>query len=222
MLHFLVSDSAVNNVVMGALLLCSIIVIGVVIDRAVAFLSHAKFDARSLRAEVMSLIADGQVEEAAGLCYSTPGPVPAVLLSGLQNYAKHKPLTNDTETLTNNMEKAMDDFAQHAMSAVEKRLIVLSTIANAAPLLGMTGTVLGMISAFGELSQGGVDNEAVASAISFALVTTAVGLIVALIAVIPFNYFNSIADRVDLEIEGSTTELIDFVATQVETGRHRA
>lgn len=216
MLEFLITDSWINNLVMLALGICNVIAIGVIVDRFLAFTSHWSTDTRSLRAQVLDLVADGQVEEAAALCYTTPGATSSVLLAGLQNYARHRAITDDVKTLTANMEKAMDDFAQHAMSAVEKRLIVLSTIANAAPLLGMTGTVLGMIAAFGELSAGTVDNQSVAQAISFALVTTAVGLIIALIAVIPFNYFSAAADQVDLEIEESTAELIDFVATQVE------
>ncbi|TVR12221.1 MAG: MotA/TolQ/ExbB proton channel family protein, partial [Planctomycetota bacterium] len=80
------------------------------------------------------------------------------------------------------------------------------------PLLGMTGTVLGMIVSFESLASGGVNNEGVAAGISEALVTTAAGLIVALMAVIPFNYFNSRSDGIDLAIEEVKAQFVDTVA----------
>lgn len=200
------------------LLVCSVIAIGVAMERFLAFWQNSQIDTRSLRAKVLKLMEEGQVDEAARICSNTPGPVSAVMLVGLQSYRRHINLTHRPESITTIMEKAMDDYAQHAVSAVEKRLGVLSTIGNAAPLLGMTGTVTGMIASFegfanaGGLDQGGV----VASGIAEALTTTAAGLIIALIAVIPYNYFAARSDAIDLEIEEATTELIDFVATRLE------
>lgn len=200
------------------LIICSILAVAVIIDRMLAFRENKKIDTRALRAQVLGLLEEGRVEEAAQRCASTPGPVSAVLLVGLQSYAKHINLTNRPESITAVMEKAMDDFAQHAISAVEKRLSVLSTIGNAAPLLGMTGTVTGMIASFASFADaGGLDGGGkVAAGISEALTTTAAGLIIALIAVIPYNWFASMSDEIDLEIEEATTELIDFVATRLE------
>ena len=203
---------------MVPLLVCSVLATAVIIDRALAFWANRKIDTRSLRASVLGLLETDNVSDAAVLCSNTPGPVSSVLLKGLQSYAKHKQLGATSEAITNIMEKAMDDFALHAMSAVEKRLSVLSTIGNAAPLLGMAGTVTGMIASFAEL-QHGTDSAGVAMGISEALITTATGLIIALWAVIPFHIFTSSADQIDLEIEEATSELLDFVATRVEVGR---
>ena len=199
------------------LMVCSTLAFAVLFDRAMAFLANRKIDTRALRANVLSLLERDRLPDAAVLCANTPGPVSAVLLTGLQSYAKHRALGATSEAMTNIMEKAMDDYALHAMSAVEKRLAVLSTIGNAAPLLGMAGTVTGMIASFGAL-QGG-DQATVANGIAEALITTATGLIIALIAIIPFNIFTSMADRIDLEIEESTSELLDFIATRVEVGK---
>ena len=203
---------------MVPLLVCSVLATAVIIDRALAFWANRKIDTRSLRASVLGLLETDNVSDAAVLCSNTPGPVSSVLLKGLQSYAQHKQLGATSEAITNIMEKAMDDFALHAMSAVEKRLSVLSTIGNAAPLLGMAGTVTGMIASFAEL-QHGTDSAGVAMGISEALITTATGLIIALWAVIPFHIFTSSADQIDLEIEEATSELLDFVATRVEVGR---
>ena len=199
------------------LMVCSVLAMAVLIDRALAFWANSKIDTRSLRANVLSLMEDNRPADAAVLCNSTPGPISAVLLAGVQSYTKHKALGASSNELTGVMEKAMDDYALHAMSAVEKRLNVLSAIGSAAPLLGMTGTVTGMIASFASL-QGG-DQATVANGIAEALITTATGLIIAVAAMIPHSVFTSLSDKVDLEIEESTSELLDFVATHVEKQR---
>ena len=199
------------------LLVCSVLATAVLIDRAKAFWTNRKIDTRSLRANVLKLLEADRLHDAAVLCANTPGPVSAVLLKGLQSYAKHKQLGATSEAITNIMEKAMDDFALHAMSAVEKRLGILSTVGHASPLLGFAGTATGMIFMFGELQQG-TDSAGVASGLAEALITTATGLIVALYAVVPFHMFSATAGKIDLEIEEATSELLDFVATRVEVG----
>jgi biopolymer transport protein ExbB/TolQ len=117
------------------------------------------------------------------------------------------------------MEKAMDGYAQQAMKAVEKRFNVLVTIGSAAPLFGMTGTVTGMIASFGAMSAAGVEASGVAAGISEALITTAAGLLIALAAVIPYNVFLSMSERIDLEIEEAHSELLEFVATRTPAAR---
>jgi biopolymer transport protein ExbB/TolQ len=210
-----------GGVMMIPLMFFSVLAVAVAIDRGMAFLAHRKIDTRSLRARVLELVGEGRVEEAAELCANTPGPVSAVLLVGLKSYRKHKPLTERSDELIDVMEKAMDDYAQHAVSAVEKRMAVLSTIGNSAPLLGMTGTVVGMIIAFDELAaSGGFEaGGRVAEGIATALITTAAGLVIALMAVLPYNYFTSLSNGIELDIEEATTELLDYVATRVETNR---
>ncbi len=207
-----------GSVMMIPLMFCSVLAVAVLIDRAWAFYQHRKIDNPALRAKILELLAADKVDEASLLCASTPGPVSAVLLAGLQSYLKHRQRADSVASLAAIMEKAMDDYSQHALSAVSKRLNVLSTVGNAAPLLGMTGTVTGMIIAFDEMRKGIIDTGAVAAGISEALITTAAGLIIALMAVIPYNIFTSMADGIELEIEEAGSELLDFVATSVEAG----
>lgn len=200
---------------MVPLLICSILALAVVLDRAVAFYRNSQIDTRSLRAKVLSLLREGRANDAASLCAATPSPVSAVLLVGLQSYAKHDAIKGRTNSITTVVEKAMEDYSLQAVSMVEKRLAVLSSVGNVAPLLGMAGTVTGMISAFGAMAgAGGLDASVVAAGISEALVTTAAGLLIAIGAVIPFTYFTAAADRIALEIEEASSELIDFVATE--------
>ena len=212
MLEFIIK----GQMMMVPLMICSVLAVGVVIDRAWVFYRHSNQDTRALRARVMEHVERGELPEAATLCSHTPGQIAAVLLVGLQSYHKHKPLNRRPESLISIMKEAMAEYADRAVSAVEKRFTVLKTVGNAAPLLGMTGTVLGMISAFAAMAREGVSNEAVSDGISEALITTAAGLIIALIAIVPLNYFTSLSDQMELEIDESAAQFRDFVATRVE------
>lgn len=213
MLEYIIQGGYMMFFLMG----CSIAALAVIIDRAAAFIRHRRVDTRSLRSKVLACLKRDAVEEAALLCADTPGPVAAVLLAGLQSYARHKAFSTRSESITTIMKEAMEDYSQHAMNSVEKRFNILSTVANAAPLFGMAGTVLGMISAFDVMaSAGGIDAGLVAGGISEALITTAAGLLIALFAVIPFNMFTNVADAINLEINESISEMLDFVATQME------
>jgi len=201
---------------MVPLIACSVIAIAVVIDRFLAFRAYWNIDNRSLRARVLDMVWDGDLEGAAMLCHNTPGPIAAVMLSAIQAYERNQARGGVTPAALV-VKEAMDDYSIHAVSAVEKRLSILSTIGNAAPLLGMTGTVTGMIASFRAFAQS--SDAAVMAGIAEALVTTATGLVIALIAVIPFNYFTTQADTIDLEIEETKAQFTDTVAEiQAEAG----
>ena len=204
------------------LVVCSVLTLAVFVDRAYAFYVHSKLDTRALRARVLELVEADRVDEAGALCAGTPSPIAAVLLACLQSYARHRELASQTESLMALMEKAMDDQAQHALSAVEKRFNVLSTVSSAAPLFGMTGTVTGMIASFGELSAAGVESAGVAAGISEALTTTATGLLIALFAVIPYNVFLSMSEKIELEIAEASSEMLDLVATRQALAHRQA
>lgn len=208
-----------ENIIKGGplmvpLLLCSVIALAIILDRWLAFRANNRIDARSLRARLLQLLHEGKVADALNLCASTPGPISAVLLAGLQTYEGLEGDDRNTNSIRLMVGKSMEDFSRHAMSAVEKRLNGLSTIGNAAPLLGMTGTVTGMIASFGALAGAGqLEAQVVASGISEALITTASGLMIALFAVIPYNFFTSKAEGIELEIDEATTEIVEFLAT---------
>ena len=194
------------------LMLQSVLALAVAIDRWIAFSRNDKVDSRSLRAKVMEMLAAGKVREAATLCANTPGPVSAVMLAGLQAYAKFARVTaGRPETCRALVEDAMANCSQVAVGAINKRLGVLSFVAGSAPLLGMLGTVTGMISAFAGMAVGGVSNETVSAGISEALITTAAGLIISLIAVVPYHYFTARAGVVEGEMVESASELLDYI-----------
>ena len=82
-----------------------------------------------------------------------------MLLAGIQAFNKHKEHNTSGAPITVTVKEAMDDFTIHAISAVEKRFAVMSTIGNAAPLVGMLGTVTGMITSFEALASSGADTR---------------------------------------------------------------
>lgn len=197
---------------MVPLMLQSVLALAVALDRWIAFRRNDRVDSRSLRVKVMELLAAGKVGEAATLCANTPGPVSAVMLAGLQAYAKFARVTaGRPDTCRALVEDAMENCSQVASGAINKRLGMLSFVAGSAPLLGMLGTVTGMISAFAGMAVGGVSNETVSAGISEALITTAAGLIISLIAVVPYHYFTARAGAVEAEMVESASELLDYI-----------
>lgn len=197
------------------LMVMSLIAWGVVIERGYSFWMHSKIDLKALRAEVVDLVQQKRILNAAQVCAATPSPVAAVMLAGLQAYDRYRdPKTNVPHM--NMVQKAMDDMSVQAVGALERRFNILTTVGNSGPLLGMLGTVIGMIKSFSGLadSSGGVETGQVAAGISIALICTATGLIVALCAVIPYNYFGGKADEVGLQVEEAKSELYEILAEQ--------
>jgi len=199
------------------LMTCSVIMVAVLIERGLAFHRNAKLDIRTLRAKVLALLGEGRIADAMNVCASTPGPVSAVLLVGLQAYQRLCAARASPDSLRTLMQKAMDDYTPHAIHTCELRLNWLSTISNVAPLFGMTGTVTGMIRSFGSLSgAGSLDAGAVGAGISEALVATASGLIIALTSLIPFNAFMNRVEKINLEIGEAASELVEYACLRHE------
>lgn len=201
---------------MVPLILCSLISLAVVYDRWFAFRENRKVNTRSLRSKVLGHLRKNDIETAARECESAKGPIASVLLAGLRSYQKLSGKQESSETMRLVVGQVMEDYSTQAMGVVNRRLDVLTTIGTAAPLLGMTGTVTGMIASFAGLADAGSvggSGGAVANGIAEAMVTTAVGLIVALLAVIPQSVFNRWSDEIELEIEEANSEVVEFILT---------
>jgi biopolymer transport protein ExbB len=198
------------------LMLCSLVAIAVVYDRWFSFRDNRKIDVRSLRSKVQARLREDNVAGAISECEAAGGPVASVMLSGLRSYKQLRDKKESTDIMRQVVTQVMQDYSAQAMSVVNKRLDVLTTIGMAAPLLGMTGTVTGMIASFAGLAEAGSTGGgggAVANGIAEALITTAAGLLIALAAVIPQSVFFRWADEIELEIEESTCEIVEFILT---------
>lgn len=206
-----------GKIIMVPLMICSLISLAVVYDRWQAFRENRRIDTRSLRSKVLAHLRENDIAAAMEECKAARGPIASVLLAGLRTYDQLKGKRESSETMRLVVGQVMDDYSAQAMSVVNKRLDVLTTIGTAAPLLGMTGTVTGMIASFAGLADAGSmagGGGAVANGIAEAMVTTAAGLIIALLAVVPQSVFNRWSDEIELEIDESNSELVEFILTR--------
>ena len=194
---------------MVPILILSILAIAVIIDRIRVFRLTAKNPSRLLNG-IIAQLEKGHTDKAIELCRQEKGPIAAVLVTGLTRFDRLTRAGKNMAEIEVGVNKSIADYSQHVIESLEKRLNLLTMIASVSPLLGMTGTVTGMISSFGSMSSG-LDASQVSTGISEALVTTATGLIVAIPAVIAYNIFAKKVDHVVLEIEQTATELIDYI-----------
>ena len=199
--------------IMFPLVLLSILAFAVIIDRIRAF-RLAEQESLTLRRSVADSLQNGDVDGSIEACEQSSGPIAAVLIVGLQKFRRLTNLGKTKSEVEESVDKAMGEYAPHVIESLEKRLNLLTMIATVSPLLGMTGTVTGMISSFDKLAEAGMDAAAVGGGISEALITTAAGLIVAIPAVIAYNLFVKKIDRIQLDIEESATEVVDIITME--------
>lgn len=198
--------------IMIPLVALSVLAVAVILDRLHAFRA-AQSDNAALRARVGDLLYEGNLDEAITVCESSKGPVAAVMLVGLDKFRKLLRLNRPVSEMEIAISKTMEDYAPRVMSDLEKRMNILSLVGGMAPLLGMTGTVTGMIRSFNTMAEAaGLDAGAVAGGISEALITTAAGLIIAMPAVAAYNIFTKKVDGLIIEIDESITLIIDFIS----------
>ncbi len=200
-----------GGMIMYPLVLLSILAVAVIIDRVRVF-RLAEQDVMAMRKEITDHLYQGNIDASIKSCERFSGPVAAVLLVGLNKFKKLIALKKPMNEVEANVNKAMGDYAPHVVEVLERRMNFLTMIASVAPLLGMTGTVTGMITSFSSMAASGMDANAVSAGISEALITTAAGLLVAMPAVIAYNIFAKKVDRIVLSIEESATELVDLIA----------
>ncbi len=174
-----------GGAVMAPLLACSIIALTVVIERWLFWRRNGR---RQLAESLLELVERGELTKAAESARQTDSPLVRVMVSGL--------------THPNAMTKALEVAAQREIPVLKQRLTILDTIITLAPLLGLLGTVTGMIGSFGIMSQAGIGQpHAVTGGVAEALIATATGLLIAILTLVPYNYFSNRAERELEEIE---------------------
>ena len=174
-----------GGAVMAPLLVCSIIALTVVIER---WLFWRRIGRRQPAESLLNLVERGELSKAAESARQTDSPLVRVMVSGL--------------THPNAMTKALEVAAQREIPVLKQRLTILDTIITLAPLLGLLGTVTGMIGSFGIMSQEGIGQpHAVTGGVAEALIATATGLLIAILTLVPYNYFSNRAERELEEIE---------------------
>ena len=181
--------------VMYPLLVCSLIVLTVIIERMLFWFKTDLQRNRPLVDEVLELCRCGDWEAVRLKTRGCKDFVVRILVSGI--------LHRDFSML-----KAMEAAAADEIQSMKRFMGVLDTMITVAPLLGIFGTVLGIITSFEMLGTAGIENpRAVTAGVAQALITTATGLGIAILSVFPYNYYNARVDRAALDMEKYATSL---------------
>jgi len=191
---------------MWPLLFFSLLALTFIIERFIVF-TKAKINVNEFLTRIRkALLVNRNVKEAIKVCEQHRGPVASVMKAGLLRYGHSR----------EDIEKTIENAALYELDRLERRMGVLATTANVAPMLGFLGTVTGMIKSFATLAAEGLTNPgAVAAGISEALITTATGLIIAIPAQLAFNWYNTKITRFVRDIETATNMLME---TFIEMG----
>lgn len=186
---------------MWPIILCSVVALGIVVERMWT-LQAQRVMPPGLLPKVWQLVESGQVNDKVITALEQNSPLGRVLAAGLAN--RHRPRAVLMERL--------EDTGRHVVHELERFLNTLGTIAGVSPLLGLLGTVTGIIKAFNAITVGAMgDPRALSGGISEALITTAAGLVVAIPALIAYRYLRGRVDRIVIEMEKSAIALADAV-----------
>ena len=185
--------------------------IGVMIDRIIAF-NGARTQSRQFAPAVAGALREGKLDEAIKIAdrYSK-SHLAKVVVAGLQEFKAHQQSSEIPGEEIEASKRALERAEAIVHAELKRGIGNLATIGSTAPFVGLFGTVVGIINAFrGISSEKSTGLGAVAGGISEALVTTAVGLFVAIPAVWMFNYFTNRVEAFDVEMGNSSSELIDY------------
>jgi biopolymer transport protein ExbB len=188
-----------------------------VVERTLTIVkAKGKMDAGEFVRKVQYHLANKNVDAAIAECDKQSGSVGNVMRAGLVKYREMT--TNnelDTEQKVLSIQKEIEEATALELPMLEKNLVFLSTIASCATLLGLFGTVLGMIRSFAAMSQAGApDATALAAGISEALINTALGISTSFFAIVFYNLFTTIIDGITFGIDESGFTLTQsFAAT---------
>ncbi len=188
-----------------------------IVERALTIIkAKGKMDGGEFVRKVQYHLANKNVDAAIAECDKQSGSVGNVMRSGLVKYREmtgNKEL--DTEQKVLSIQTEIEEATALELPMLEKNLVFLSTIASCATLLGLFGTVMGMIRSFAAMSQAGApDATALASGISEALINTALGISTSFIAIVAYNFFTTLIDGITYGIDESGFTLTQsFAAT---------
>src|ERR1700735_4965764 len=185
--------------------------IGVMIDRLIAY-NGARKQSRQFAPAVAGALREGKLDEAIKIADRfSKSHLAKVVVAGLQEFRAHQLNSEISGEEIEASKRALERAEAIVHAELKRGISALATIGSTAPFVGLLGTVLGIINAFKGISQEkSTGLGAVAGGISEALVTTAIGLFVAIPAVWMYNYFTNRVEACDVEMGNSTSELIDY------------
>ena len=193
--------------------------IGVMIDRLMAY-SAARKQSRQFAPAVAGALREGKLDEAVKVADRyKKSHLAKVVVAGLQEFAAHQISSEIPGEEIEASKRALERAEAIVHAELKRGVSGLATIGSTAPFVGLFGTVAGIINAFKGIStEKSTGLGAVAGGISEALVTTAIGLFVAIPAVWMFNYFTNKIEAFDVEMGNSSSELIDYFLKRTQRG----
>lgn len=191
--------------IMWPILICSIWALAVVIER-LWFLNRIKIDADRFLRSVLEKVKQHKIKEALSDCDTTKSPIGQILRAGILKEGRSR----------QEIKEAIEDAALYEVPLVERNLNVLATIAHVSPLLGLLGTVTGMVTCFQTIQVKATSTHPLspgdlAGGIWEALLTTVFGLVVAIPAFIAYNYLVSRVNSIILDMERASAELVNLL-----------
>lgn len=186
---------------MAATCLCLIFGLALCIERII-YLSLSKTNTKALLAKIETALQEGGIEKALEVCRNTRGLVASIFYQGLSRY----------EEGVDVVEKTVASYGGVQLGLLEKNLSWITLFISIAPSLGFLGTIIGMIQAFDKIQQvGDISATVVAGGIKVALLTTLVGLVIAIVLQLFYNYILSLIEGLVNEMEDSSITLLDLV-----------
>lgn len=199
-----------GGIIMLPLLTCSVVALAIVIERFWT-LQHKRVVPDNLVAQIWQWAQAGVLDERRVQSLKAGSPLGRILAAGLAN--RHRDRIS--------MKESIEEVGRHVVFDLSRYVNVLGTIASIGPLLGLLGTVLGMIRIFSAVTKQGVSDPSIlAGGIAEALITTASGLVVAIPALIFYRYFNRRIEGFVVGMEGEALKLIEALhgGARADTG----
>lgn len=195
---------------MWPILLCSVVAFTIVIERLMKLRSE-QINTRDFMEQIAKSLKRNKLMEAMDLCDKTGGPIAKILKAGILKHDRPR----------NEIREAIEDASIHEVPRLERNLPVLATVGYVAPLLGLLGTVTGLVSAFQVIESKAsalnpVNPGDLAGGIWEALLTTVFGLCVAIPTYVAYNYLVSRVDGFVLDMERSATDLLNILGDKRE------
>lgn len=197
--------------VMYLIIILSVISLGIVIERIYS-LNRSRIDAKEFMDKIINSLKRNKVIESIEMCNNTPGPISHIIKAGILKHDRSKP----------EIKESIDEAAQLEIPQMERHLPILATIAHIAPLLGLLGTVSGMIKAFQVIQNKAatmtpVNPGDLAGGIWESLLATLAGLLVAIPTYVAYNYLVNQVDNLVYDMERSATDLVNILSSRRDT-----
>ncbi len=189
-----------GGIVMIPLLLCSVVALTVAVERWL-YLRNSNVDTERMMQKIRAALQRGSTQEARGVCEGTPGPVARVLAATLAHFDMPK----------DDLREVAREVAMAEQPVLDGHLPVLATMVTVAPLLGLLGTISGLIKVFHVIAGGQIGNPAALSnGIAEALITTFTGLCIAIPFLVVYNSLSGKVEALTHQIELRVTELLNL------------